>query len=71
MSSQSITYYEEHFKENIMKFLAGERIVSLKQMLEELICERPEDHKVINFAYINVKNELTGFNSTSRNEEEL
>lgn len=71
MSPQSIYYYEEKFKEYIMKALTDDQLISFNQLLKDLICEYPEDDHVIHYAFLNVKNELTGFNNGSENEEEI
>ncbi|MCM3388799.1 hypothetical protein [Ureibacillus chungkukjangi] len=71
MSIQAIRYYEEKFKEYIMSSLVVEQFSSVNQLLEDLINENPEDHKIIHYAYINVKKELTGFIEDSGNGEDL
>jgi len=60
MSGHSISYYEEQFKKQIMNALVGEQLVSLSQLLKDLIQENQEDYRNINYAYLNVKKELTG-----------
>ena len=65
MSGHSISYYEEQFKKQIMNALAGEQLVSLRQLLKDLIQENQEDYRIINYAYLNVKKDLTG----SRNHQ--
>ncbi|MDI7742696.1 hypothetical protein QMK38_11855 [Lysinibacillus fusiformis] len=71
MSSQSIYYYEEQFKEYIMNALVGERVITINQLHDDFIRENPEDHKVINFAYLNVLNELSGFHADGGDGGEL
>ena len=71
MSIQAIQYYEGKFKEYIMGALVAEQVIPINQFLEELISENPEDHKIIDYAYISVKKELTGFIEDSGNEEDL
>lgn len=38
-----------------MSSLVVEQFSSVNQLLEDLINENPEDHKIIHYAYINVK----------------
>jgi len=71
MSSQSIYYYEEQFKEYIMNGLVGEQVIALKRLLGDVIRENPEDYSTIQFAYMKVKRELMGFNHVGDNEEEV
>ena len=71
MSPQAIQDYEEIFKEYIMRALVGEQLISFNQLLGNLINENPGEHKIIKYAYINVKKELTGFNGHNDTEEEL
>ncbi|MFC7686084.1 hypothetical protein [Ureibacillus sp. GCM10028918] len=71
MSSRSIYYYEDQFKEYIMKALVDRQLNSLKQVLEDLIRENQEDYKIINYAYLNVKREITGYNTDRSYEEDI
>lgn len=71
MSSKLIYYYEEQFKEYIMNALVGEQLITINQLHDDFIRENPEDYKVINFAYLNVINELSGFKDASVDGEEI
>ncbi len=71
MSPPSIYDYEKKIREYIMNALVIERVIPLDQYLNELTQENPENDKVIRYAYIKVKNELTGFNLDGDNEEDI
>ena len=65
MTPHSILYYENQFKQQIMSNLSGHQIISLQIYLNKLIQENANDYKNINYAYLNVKRELVGNDTSS------
>lgn len=60
MTTHSISYYENRFKEAIMNGLLAEEGTQLQVLLNNLIQENEKDSININNAYLNVKREIAG-----------